>query len=632
VQFSANIQNLSSTLVNWSVSGTGTGPFGTIDTTGLYTAPAAVPTNNIVTITATAQAQSTLTATTTITITPATAIATVVCSNPAGTTIFTVASNQSLQCNALDSQTHQITGVNWQVNSITGGNATIGTITPQGNYVAPPVPPPGGTVTVTAVSQAVSTQTLSVTVTATYGNAILSGNYAFSTSGKLTATNGSFARAGSFVADGNGNLTGGIEDVNPTIFTTPIPFTGTFTVGADGRGTMQFCENTNNPCKAAAVTTQFQFVVRSQQELRIIDFQTGSVAIGEIVVQPDVSVFNNAGLNGAYAFGFAGPSTASTEESVVGQFVSNGLGSITSGELDINTAGVLSPRVAITGGTYQVSANGRGTATIVTAGPTFHLAFYMVSSTRAKFVETDALPILSGDAFKQQSTVPWPNNSLSGGVVFSTKGTASTTTVADLATFTSDGVSALSAGTLDQNSGGAVTSAATLSGAYSIAAGDAAFGRGTLTIGGHSYVFYMIAPWTSQGSAFIQETTSGVVGLGSMLQPQGGPFVATSFNGSYALSLAGQNATPRQQNFVGQLTSNGAGNVTSGSLDINNFGATQTGVAEVGTYIPVPAGTLRGTMALTTGNFVLYLVSPTQFYVLGTNSTGVAVGSLYKQF
>ena len=142
----------------------------------------------------------------------------------------------------------------------------------------------------------------------------------------------------------------------------------------------------------------------------------------------------------------------------------------------------------------------------------------------------------------------------------------------------------------------------------------------------------MIAPWGTQGSATIQETTAGVVGLGTMLQPQGGPFTSASLTGSYAVSLAGQNATPRQENYVGQITSNGTGNITSGSFDINNFGTTQTGVAEIGTYLPVPAGTIRGTLSLTTGNFVLYLVSPTQFFALGTNSTGVAVGSLYKQF
>jgi len=45
---------------------------------------------------------------------------------------------------------------------------------------------------------------MSVTVTDTFGNAVLQAAYAFSSSGRQTATNGFFSRAGSFVADGNG--------------------------------------------------------------------------------------------------------------------------------------------------------------------------------------------------------------------------------------------------------------------------------------------------------------------------------------------------------------------------------------------------------------------------------------------
>ena len=71
-QCTATVLNLSSTLVNWSVSGTGNGSINM--TSGLYTAPATVPTNNVVTITAVSQVQSTLTATTNLTLEKAVAI------------------------------------------------------------------------------------------------------------------------------------------------------------------------------------------------------------------------------------------------------------------------------------------------------------------------------------------------------------------------------------------------------------------------------------------------------------------------------------------------------------------------------------------------------------------------------
>jgi hypothetical protein len=627
-QCTPSITNLSSTLANWSVSGTGTG---TISSSGLYTAPATVPPNNVVTITAAAQAQTTLTATATITITPATAINAVVCLGSTQTSSLTVASGMSLACTATSSSNTPIP-VFWQVNGKANGNAILGQMSTQGVYVAPLVPPAGGTITITAVSQAVSTQTLSVPVTVTFGNGVLKGSYAFSTSGKLTATNGFFARAGSFVADGNGGLTGGLEDVSPQpmgITQKPISFSGSYSIGPDGRGTMQFCEpSTSSVC--ATPQTQFRFVVFSPQEAQIIDFQTGSVANGEIVLQPDNSVFNTGSLIGTYTFSFSGFSSATTEESVVGEFVADGAGKITSGELDINAGGVLTSQAAITSGTYSVSANGRGTATLVTSGATFNLAFYMVSASRAKFIETDVLPILAGDSFKQQLIVPWGPNSLNGNVVFETAGTTvpGRVFVADVGAFATDGIATITGGSglLDQNIGGTVTSTP-FGGTYTV---DTA-GRGTITIPSHTYVIYM----TSVGNAVLQETTAATLAHGFLTQPQGGPFTLASLSGSYALNLAGQNTAIRKVDAAGQLTANGTGNVTAGLLDINNFGTLQTGQATSGTYTSVASG--RTTILLNpTRNLVLYFVSPARIYVLDADAAGAAagaaIGSLYKQF
>ena len=51
--------------------------------------------------------------------------------------------------------------------------------------------------------------------------------------------------AGSFIADGNGNLLAGVLDANsaPASRKAAIPFTGTYTVQADGLGSMQIQRN-----------------------------------------------------------------------------------------------------------------------------------------------------------------------------------------------------------------------------------------------------------------------------------------------------------------------------------------------------------------------------------------------------
>lgn len=669
-QCTATINNLSSTLYDLEAGGVknGNSTFGTFDASHLYTAPAAVPTNNIVTITAVAQAQTTLTATTTITILQATAISAINCIGSTAPSGLTVTSGMGLACTATDSSGHPIS-VFWQVNTITGGNASIGTISVQGNYLAPLIPPAGGTVTLTAVSQAVSTNTMSVTANVTFGNRVLQGPFVFSTSGRVISGNAFFARAGSLNMGGDGTMIGNLEDYasqsgGAKQFNN---FTGTYSVGADGRGTMQLCENISTTCTTSVATAFFDIAVVSPQQAQIIEFSKPNTSValqvgsGEMDSQ-DPSVFSSGGLAGAYSFNFSGVSSAGTPQSEVGEFSANGhrtisAGStITPGRIDINNGG---PQT-LSASTYTFGGNGQGAANIITSAGTSVFSFYAVSSSRAKFIETDASAIVVGDAFTQQLTsCNWGDNALSGAIVFETAGSTSGVGITDLVSFAADGTGVVTAALIDQNSGGIVTTPGMpLGGSYSI---DAC-GRGTLNIPAtspvHQYVFYM----ASVGNALIQEVTSGTVAHGTMVQPLAGPFTAASLGGNYAVHLAGTNAmsttTGNEQDLVGQLTTSGAttsqsGTITAGScgpsvllplscVDINNnasnLGATQTGVAEVGTYAVADATKGRATMTLTSPqNLVLYIVSPSQAFAMvggnGNDNTGiVAIGSLFKQF
>jgi hypothetical protein len=650
-QCTATVLNLSSTLVNWSVSGTSTGA---ITAGGLYTAPATVPTSNVVTITATSQAQSTLTATQTITLVPATAISALTCVDPDNNNqpSSTVSSGNQLACSATASGGASVP-VNWSVSSTLGGN--IGSISAQGSYAAPLVPPPGQKVTITATSQAVATEKMSVTITVNFGNKVLQGPYVFSTSGRLPLPSKAFwARVGSFTA-GGGALTG-TEDTNqggtPNIVTTQRNFSGSYSIGTDGRGTLQLCEDTSSACPlgSSSATAFFRIVVISPQQAQIIEFSSPSTAAanntagGEIISQNPLQFPNSGNLAGTYSFNFAGVSSGGTEESVVGDFAADGFGHIGAGsltapgEFELNAAGP----VPLAATTYSISSNGRGTMSL--GGLTF--SFYAVSANRAKFIEIDPVPplttassVLVGDAFKQQtsSTCGWGLNALNGATVFETSGASAGVVVADVGSFTasSGGVTAVS---MDQNNGGTVSSqVGTLAGTYTM---DPC-GRGTLSIvttpTPRSYVFYII----SASNAVLQETTPGIVAHGFLVPSQGGPLVNSTLTGSYAFRLGGTDAagpTGNREDFLGGLTSSGSGTGLSGSFDLNDFGATQTGIAIAnGTYLP--AGTLRATVVLplatapaTTRNFVLYMVSPTLFYALETDTTGTAVGVINNQF
>jgi hypothetical protein len=651
----ASVANLSSTLVNWTVTGTGNG---TINSGGLYTAPATVPTNNVITITATSQVDGSLNATESVTLEPATAITSVICDDAAGNAATTVASGNTLTCTATAS-TGAIVPVFWSVaNTASSANTTnLGSISSQGVYTAPPVPPAGQTVTITATSQAVATETLSVNATVTFGGNVLNGQYVFSLSGRLTnASNAFFARVGSFSA-GGGTLTG-IEDTNqggtPNVVTTQRTFTGSYAIGPDGRGTMQFCEGTSAACPlgSGAVTSYFRIAVVSPTQFQIIQFSSpaansATVSAGGDILSQDSSVFSAGAqnLSGVYSFNFYGVSSGATEESAVGDF-SAAFGTISAGsatapgEIDINASGA----TTLTATTYSISSNGRGTMTL--GGLSY--SFYMVNAGRAKFIEVDPIPpstttssILTGDAYKQQTggaSCPWGvNGALSGATVLETSGSNSGVVITDLGSFSASG-GAVTAGSIDQNSGGTVSSTlGTLTGSYTM---DPC-GRGTLTFGTHSYVFYII----SASDAVLQETTSGTIAHGLLLPSQGGPFVDATFTGSYAFRFGGTDAASTaglREDFLGQLTSAGSGTALAGTLDLNDYGATQPGLAITnGTYLPVPSGSLRATISLplstspaTTRNFVLYMVSPTLFYALDTDAApaGTALGVINDQF
>ena len=142
--------------VTWSASA------GTINSSGMFTAPAAVGT---VTVTATSVQDTSKSGNTTVTVTTSTTTITSVSvsCNPAS-----VATGQTSQCTATVTGTGSYSSaVNWSVNSVQGGNSTVGTSSSSGLYTAPSTVPSPNPVTVTATSVADTTQSGSASVAIT---------------------------------------------------------------------------------------------------------------------------------------------------------------------------------------------------------------------------------------------------------------------------------------------------------------------------------------------------------------------------------------------------------------------------------------------------------------------------------
>jgi hypothetical protein len=172
-QFQAAVTGSTNTNVTWDVKGVsgGSASAGTISASGLYTAPATLPSPASVTVTAVSQADAQARASASVTLQDDI----VVTVSPATATVPT-GGEQVFTAN-ISGTSGFATGVNWSVNEIAGGNATVGTIASTGSsggsatavYTAPAALPAANPVTIhaTATPPSGGTATVSAAVTIT---------------------------------------------------------------------------------------------------------------------------------------------------------------------------------------------------------------------------------------------------------------------------------------------------------------------------------------------------------------------------------------------------------------------------------------------------------------------------------
>src|SRR5258708_14473323 len=129
--------------VTWDINGIegGNATLGTISSSGLYTAPAVVPSPASVTVSVISTVDSSVSANATVTVVPPPIMVTVL---PSSASVQLL---QTKQFSATVSGTSN-TGVTWTVNGIAGGHSNVRTITAHGLYTAPGVVPSGSIVIV----------------------------------------------------------------------------------------------------------------------------------------------------------------------------------------------------------------------------------------------------------------------------------------------------------------------------------------------------------------------------------------------------------------------------------------------------------------------------------------------------
>jgi hypothetical protein len=610
-QFSATVSGLTNTNVTWSVSGKGCvgAACGMVLSSGLYIAPAVVPSPAQVNVTATSAADDQTSASATVTI----FAPIVVTVSP---TASTLSVNEQAQFRATVTGTTN-SAVTWSVSGAGCSGSGCGTISTAGVYTAPSAIPNPPSVKIKATSQADSSSSATVTATVVASNnAKLKGKYAFFFTG--FDPNGVYEAAGTFTADGNGRLVSGTEDVNDTSGpSTQMSIAGTYTVGNDSRGVLNI--------HSSLGTNTFRFALNPLgTKGRFISFDNSGTRGSGVIERQDQTAFDPSVLQGGYALNLTGMNEFGQRIGALGLIFPDGSGFISGSSLDVNEGGNVSPTFATFNGTYDVDASGRGTASLQIPGfdgGTFDFAFYVVSANEFLMVSIDPLggdnPIFGGPA-ELQTGSPFVSSSFQGPSVFSLSASTGYAPQDSVGRLVFDGTDTVVVN-IDENSAGLVNIGRTLVGAYSVEIN----GRGTLNLTDPStnvttiWYIYAIAP----GSAFLMDASTGAVAMGEMkTQTAVRPFSNSDILGNYLLGSDEPivSTTPlysSASNFDGGNGALGNGSI-SGTEDISLATSLQPNQPLGGTYnVSSSSNNGRGNILLTSPSgktFAIWVISESE--------------------
>jgi hypothetical protein len=456
---------------------------------------------------------------------------------------------------------------------------------------------------------AMATQSLSITVTGTQ-NGLLSGQYAFSLGGYRGGL------AGSFTADGNGNITGGTEDlVNATNAMSAKDVaisSGTYAVGTDYRGTLSYTDANNNtftfdfslkPVSSAIVTSGAMIETDA----------TGNDFTGYMALQ-DPNAFSTSKMSGSYVFGLTGWDASGNSNVIVGSATVT-TGSVNGGALDQNDGGTVTSNKSFTG-TLAVSSSGRGTLTSSVASANF--TFYVVSSSQWMAIASNpSTGAVATGIVREQSPEPYAASYVTGNLVYETESATSTPAPqATLGLLTSPGDGTASF-TFDVDAGGAVS---TDTGKGTLDFSSSSNGRFTLTLqtlqGTSDLVGYMI----STNQAFVLGTDS-TPSFGTFQPQENVSFTNSSLNGAFFFGSQPLVAAPSSKQAPviasGVLSFDGNGTL-SGTTDSKQAGTVTTSQLS-GTYT---VGSNGRVTILPGGSVILYIVSPNKAMALYVGQAG----------
>jgi hypothetical protein len=478
----------------------------------------------------------------------------------------------------------------------------------------------------------------------------LKGDYAFT----LTSadTRGPVYYAGSFTADGNGNISGGVLDVNSDAGVLEnVQLSGTYLLYPDGRGNINF--NANSIFSNGAV---YRFILSTADVDgnytlgKMIEWDGLGTTKGSFELQ-DPSSYQTSAFTGSYIFrltgidGTIGTNGNSQPIGQVGYMALDGSGDITAGNVDSNDYGKVSPLVPLDAGqTYSFGANGRGTMGLSETGVVRNYVVYAINANKFNLIQVDAGDATSAMAgvAELQSGGPYQTSSLNGPYAIQLQRPAQVNPnngydrreFGSVGSYSYDGFGAMM-GTRDDANNGNNNPLTGITGDYAISGQN---GRGTVnatsTVNFRAYSFYMVNPakmymlQTFTTGSQDQGSLNAPVGIG--VQQVGVPFGPNNLDGSYTVDLSDLTVTYTEA--LMRMSFDGA-TVVDGIADLSLDKAISAVVLDATYSINANSTTGRGTIVLPAplgaNNYVFYLNSSQNAFLLGL--TPDAEGSVTLQ-
>ncbi len=244
---------------------------------------------------------------------------------------------------------------------------------------------------------------------------LLSGHFAFRYDGVTTGDH-PLAAAGMFYTDGNGTVTVGLEDTNDN----GTAAGNVFIIGqysavdqTTGRGELYFTVNSKLESYVYYLISADKFFFSSTDAGKGVD---------GLALRQTGSLFSASALTGDVVFNWSGamPDDITSRYFAAGRFTTDGSGTLMAGVRDAAGGGTQADTPFT--GTYTIDTNGQGYLSMVRQGATDHLRLYMIDSNHAFLVTRDQFLAASGE-ISPQTGAPFSGLSVDGSFAFSTRGT-----------------------------------------------------------------------------------------------------------------------------------------------------------------------------------------------------------------